>query len=100
MIATTLQLTGLILTKQDDGSKRATSQCLRKKEQKINHWNNKMEKKMTTFATSELGKYPCKEESNRVVGKPTMKRISLQWAYGKLLKIEAKFGHYRNKQYN
>ena len=28
---------------------------------------------MTTFATNELGKHPCKEGLNGVVGKPTTK---------------------------
>ena len=51
----------MILTKQDDGSKRATSQSLRKKEYKIDHWNNRMEKGMPTSATNELGKHPSKK---------------------------------------
>ena len=41
--------------------KRATSQCLRNKELKIDHWNNRMEKKMPTSATNELGKHPSKK---------------------------------------
>ena len=30
-------------------------------EQKIDHWNNIMEKKMPTSATNELGKHPSKK---------------------------------------
>ena len=55
------QENNMILTKRDDGSTRATSQSLWKKEQKIDHWNNKMEKKIPTSATNELGKHPSKK---------------------------------------
>ena len=40
---------------------------------------------MPTFATKELEKVSLGEGSNGVVGKPTTKRISLLWAYGKHL---------------
>ena len=46
-----------------------------------------MEKKMPTSATNELGKHPCKEELNGVVGKSTTRSTSLLWAYGTHLKI-------------
>ena len=42
---------------------------------------------MTISATNELGKHPCKEGLNGVVGKSTTKSTSLQWAYGKHPKI-------------
>ena len=46
-----------------------------------------MEKKKATSATKELEKESLGEGSNGVVGKkPTTKRVSLQWAYGKHLK--------------
>jgi len=46
-----------------------------------------MKKKMSTSATTELEKHPCKEELNGVVGKSTTKSTSLLWAYGKHLKM-------------
>ena len=50
-----------ILTIRDDRVKGATSQCLQKKEYKIDHSNNGMEKKMPTSATKELGRHPSKK---------------------------------------
>ena len=41
---------------------------------------------MPTSATKELEKASLGEGLNGIVGKPTTKRVSLQWAYGKLLK--------------
>ena len=38
---------------------------------------------MPTCATIELEKASLGEWSNGVVGKPTTKRVSLLWAYGK-----------------
>ena len=45
---------------------------------------------MPTSATNELGKHPCKEELNGVVGKSTTKSTSLLWAYGGISKHEVK----------
>ena len=42
-----------------------------------------MEKKMPTSATKELEEASLGEGSNGVVGKPTMKRVSLLWTYGR-----------------
>ena len=42
-------------------SERATSQCLRKNEKKIDHWNKRTEKKMPTSTTNDLGKHPSKK---------------------------------------
>ena len=53
----------------------------------MDHWNNRMEKKRSTSATKELEKASLGEGLNRVVGKPTTKRVSLVWADGKRLKI-------------
>ena len=64
----------MILTKQEDGSKGAISQCLRKK------WKNgikRTEKKTTSSTSNELEKASLGEGSNGAVGKPTMKRVSL-----------------------
>ena len=41
---------------------------------------------MPTSATKELEMASLGEGSNGVVGKTTMKRVSLLWAYGKHLK--------------
>ena len=41
---------------------------------------------MPTSGTKELEKVSLGVESNGVVGKPTTKRVSWQWAYEKLLK--------------
>ena len=38
------------------------------------------------FYHIEVEKHPYKEGLNGVVGKPTTKRVSLLWAYGKHLK--------------
>jgi hypothetical protein len=46
-----------------------------------------MEKNMETSPTIEFEKHPYNESMKGVVGKSTMKRISLLWAYGKHLKI-------------
>ena len=59
-------------------------------ERKNRSWivgKERIEKKMTTSATNELGKHPCKEELNVVVGKSRTKSTSLLWAYGKHLKM-------------
>ena len=42
---------------------------------------------MPTCVTKEFEKASLGEGSNGVVGKPTMKRVSLLWAYGKHLEI-------------
>ena len=57
------------------------------KEKKLDCWEKGTEKKMKSSATNELGKHPCKEELNGVVGKSTTKSTSLLWAYGKHLKM-------------
>ena len=46
-----------------------------------------MEKKMPTSATKEFEKASLGEGSNGVVRKPTTKRVSLLWAYGKHVDI-------------
>ena len=75
----------MILTKQDDGSKRATSQCLRNK---CRNGIKRTEEKTTSSTSNELEKASLGEGSNEVVGKPTTKRVSLLWAYGKHLEIK------------
>ena len=42
---------------------------------------------MLTSVTKEIEKASLGEGSNGVVGKPTMKRVHLSWAYGKHLEI-------------
>ena len=53
----------------------------------------RMEEKTTSSTSNELEKASLGEGSNGVVGKPTTKRVSLLWAYGKHLKTELKFCH-------
>ena len=72
----------MILTKQDDGLKIATSQCLRNK---CNNGIKRTEEKTTSSTSNELEKASLGEVSNGVVGKPTTKRVSLLWAYEKHL---------------
>jgi len=55
------------------------------KESKVDHRNKRAEKKITTPTTIELVKHRCKKGLHGVVGKTTMKRISLYWAYEKHL---------------
>ena len=62
----------MILTKQDDGSKRATSQCLRNK---CKYGIQRTEEKTTSSTSNELEKASLVEGSNRVVGK-TNKEMS------------------------
>ena len=48
---------------------------------------------MPTSATKELEKASLGEGSNGVVGKPTTKKVSLLWVYGKHLKTKVEFCH-------
>ena len=81
------QENNMILTKRDDELKEQHHNASGTKEQKLDCWDKGTEKKMESSATNEHGKHPCKEELNGVVGKSTTKSTSLQWAYGKHLKI-------------
>ena len=74
----------MIMTKQEYGLKRATSQFHRKKREDGMEWT---EEKTIPFTSNELEKASLGEGSNGVVGKPTTKRVSLLWAYGKYLEI-------------
>ena len=42
-------------------------------EEMIEDWNNRMEKKMPTSATNELGKHPSKKVITELLQKPTTK---------------------------
>ena len=72
------------LDKQDDGLKRATSQCLRNKSK---NGIKRTEEKTTSSTSNELEKASLGEGSNGVVGNPTTKRIRLTWTYRRHLKI-------------
>ena len=61
------QENNIILTKRDDGSKRATSSCLWTERIEAGLMEKRKEKKMTTPTTNEFEKHPCEEGLNGVV---------------------------------
>ena len=67
-----------------------TTHCLRNK---CKNGIKRTDEKTTSSTSNELEKTSLGEGSNGVVGKPTMKRVSLLWAYGKHFKTELKFCH-------
>ena len=64
------------------------SNIIMPQERKNRSWivgKERIEKKMTTSAPNELGIHPSKKVITELLEKPTTKRVSLLWAYGKHL---------------
>ena len=55
-------------------------------EQKIDHWNERMEKTTTSSTSNELEKHLEEKGQTELLEKPATKRVRLLWAYEEHLK--------------